>query len=90
MEGIEVSADANAGIYAAKAKATGSVTALGVEASGSAEVNVGVGATGKIGFTGGKLRCELGASVGVGVKVSFNLDVGGLIKGVKSVLFSKW
>ena len=89
LEGIEVAADASAGLYAAKAKATGAVTALGVEASGSAEVNVGIGATGKIGLTGGKIRCELGLSLGVGVKLNFNLDVSNAMKGVKTLL-SKW
>ena len=40
--------------------------------------------SGKIGLTGGKLRCEFGVSVGLGFKVKFDIDVQGAVDAVKN------
>lgn len=82
----EVSGEISGGAYLAKASAKGSVTALGVTASAKGEVSVGIGGSAKIGLTGGKVRCELGLAVGLGVKVSFELDVSGAVSAVKNVV----
>ena len=80
----EVSAEVSGGAYLAKASAKGSVTALGVTASAKGEVSVGIGGSAKIGVTGGKVRCELGVALGIGAKVSFELDVSGAVSAVKN------
>ena len=82
----EVVGEVAAGAYALKASAQGSVTCMGITASAKAEVNIGIGASAKIGFTGGKLRCELGASLGIGFKISFDLDIGGAVNAVKNIV----
>ena len=38
----------------------------------------------KFGLTGGKLRCEIGVALGIGAKVSFDLDVNGAVSAVKN------
>ena len=81
----ELAAEASAGAYALKASAQGSVTCLGISATAKAEVNIGIGATAKIGLTGGKLRCELGASLGIGFKISFDIDISGAVNAIKNV-----
>ena len=62
------------------------MTALGITASAKGEISVGIGGSAKFGLTGGKVRCELGIAVGLGVKVSFDLDVGGAVSAVKNAV----
>lgn len=85
-EGLDVSAEGNIGAYAATASASGAATVLGVSARATAQVNVGIGASGKVGLSGGKLRCELGLTLGVGFKVGFEIDVSGAVNGIKKVV----
>ena len=81
---LELSAEGDAGAYACKGSISGKANLLGMKVGGSVEGNVGVGVSGKIGITGGKLRCEFGASLGVGFKVKFDIDVQGTVDAVKN------
>ena len=83
-KGLEVAVEGGAGAYLAKASGTVSGTALGIKASATGEVSVGVGLKGSFGYTGGKLRAEVGAALGVGAKISFDLDVGAAVDAVKT------
>ena len=78
------------GAYLAKAEGSVSGTVLGVKASAKAEVSVGIGASAKFGLSNGKLRCELGAALGIGVKISFDLDFSGAVNAVKSTAEKVW
>ena len=82
----EVAVNASAGAYALKGTVDGSATVLGITAGAHAEANIGVGATLNFGYTGGKLRCELGASLGLGFKVGFDLDISGAVSGAKNLI----
>ena len=81
---LEIAAEGDAGAYACKGSIGGKANLLGVKVGGSVEGNVGVGVSGKIGLTGGKLRCEFGASLGIGFKVKFDVDVQGAVDAVKN------
>ena len=81
---LELAAEGDAGAYAVKGSVSGRANLLGVKVGGSLEGNVGVGVSGKIGLTGGKLRCEFGVSVGLGFKVKFDIDVQGAVDAVKN------
>lgn len=54
----------------------------GVEAKAGASLNYGVGAHAEVGYDDGKLSFDVGASIGVGGSISFELDVGGLVDNV--------
>ena len=55
-----------------------------MKVGGSVEGNIGFGVSGKVGFSGGKLRCEFGASLGLGFKVKFDIDIQGAVDAVKN------
>ena len=85
MDGkVDVSLSGDAGAYACKGSVSGKANLLGVKVGGSVEGNVGFGVSGKVGFSGGKLRCEFGASLGLGFKVKFDIDIQGAVDAVKN------
>lgn len=59
-------------------KVGGSVggTVGGVEMSVGASAKVGVGAHAKVGYKDGKVSCDFGAALGVGMDLKFDVDVG--------------
>ena len=86
----EVKASASAEAIAAEAKASGHVSVGGVTGTVNGSVNFGVGAHADIGITGGKIKCDIGASLGVGASVGFEVDVSGAVKHVASAAKSVW
>lgn len=73
-------------------EAEGSVglNVLGGEASLKGSVKVGVGAHADIGMKDGVIKCEIGASLGVGFDVGFEVDVGGMVNTVADAAKSAW
>lgn len=53
-------------------------------------VKVGVGAHADIGMKDGVIKCEIGASLGVGFDVGFEVDVGGMVNTVADAAKSAW
>lgn len=90
----QVNISANAEAIAVEAEGEVDIKILGTESKLSAGVNVGVGAHLDVGIEDGKIKCDLGASLGVGFNVGFELDVGGMVnngvKAVKSGAKSAW
>lgn len=78
----EVFAGASAEADLAKASAHGGVSVLGTDVGVSGSVKVGVGAHANVGYTDGKVKVDVGAALGVGVDVGFEVDVGGTVKGI--------
>lgn len=78
----EVFAGASAEADVAKASAHGGVSVLGTDVGVSGSVKVGVGAHANVGYTDGKVKVDVGAALGVGVDVGFEVDVGGTVKGI--------
>lgn len=75
---------------ARKASAKANILGGGVGVTGS--VNFGVGAHAKAGLKDGVIKCDVGASLGLGVSGSFEIDVGGMINTVagKAESFFGW
>lgn len=75
---VNLSAEA----IAAEAKGSVGVNILGGEVGVSGSVNVGIGAHANFGYKDGVIKCDIGASLGVGGSVSLELDVGGMVETV--------
>ncbi|MDO5435047.1 MAG: hypothetical protein Q4G19_01610 [Clostridia bacterium] len=75
---VVVSATAGAEANIVEASAQASSTIGGVEFGVKGSVKVGVGVKAKVGYSNGKLKCELGAALGIGGSVGFEVDVGAI------------
>lgn len=88
----QVHASAEAVLVEAEAQA--GVTVLGTDINVSGSAYVGVGAHADINIGDGKIKCDIGAALGIGVSVGFEIDYGGTIdaikKGASSVLSKIW
>lgn len=73
-------------------EAEGSVGAniLGGEVGVSGSVKVGVGAHADVGIKDGVIKCEIGASLGIGFDVGIEVDVGGMVNTVADAASSAW
>lgn len=71
----------NASLEAIAAEASGSVglNVLGGEVAAKGSVNFGIGAHADVGYKDGVLKCDIGASLGVGVSAGIEVDVGGMV-----------
>lgn len=78
----QVNVSASAEAIAAEAEGEIDVKILGTESKLKAGVNVGVGVHADVGIEDGKIKCDFGASLGVGFNVGFELDVGGAVEKV--------
>lgn len=89
-------AQVHAGVEAVlvEAEAQAGVTVLGTDVNVSGSAYVGVGAHADINIGDGKIKCDIGAALGIGVSVGFEIDYGGTIdaikKGASSVLSKIW
>lgn len=89
-------AQVHAGVEAVlvEAEAQAGVTVLGTDVNVSGSAYIGVGAHADINIGDGKIKCDIGAALGIGVSVGFEIDYGGTIdaikKGASSVLSKIW
>ena len=81
----EIHASASAEADLVKAEGSAGVTVLGTDVGVKGAVKVGVGAHADIGYTDGKFKVDVGAAVGVGVDLGFEIDVSGTVDAVSSV-----
>lgn len=84
--GLGASAEAIAG----EIEGTASVNVLGGEVGVTGGVNFGIGAHADVGFRDGVLRCDVGASLGVGVSLDVEVDVGGMVDTVVDGAVAAW
>lgn len=75
-------AGASAEAILVDASLKGGAKVLGTDVSANVGVNVGIGAHADIGFQGGKLKFDVGASLGVGVSADFEVDFSGTIDAI--------
>lgn len=73
-----------------EAKGTVGLSVLGMDAGITGGVNFGVGAHAKAGFEDGKFMLDVGASLGVGVNLGFEVDVGGMVDTVCGTVEDAW
>ena len=68
----------------------GGVNVAGIDVKAKGTVNVGIGAHADIGVHDGKISCDIGASLGIGASVKFEVDYGqavdNLAKGAKKAV----
>lgn len=90
------SANVHAGMEAVlvEAEAQAGVTVLGTDVNVSGSAYVGLGAHADFDIGDGKIKCDIGAALGVGFSIGFEIDYGGTVdaikKGAKSVLRKIW
>ncbi|MCL1897174.1 MAG: hypothetical protein FWG03_11615, partial [Clostridiales bacterium] len=89
-KGPQANVKASAEAHLAEAKGSVGATVLGADIGVSGSVNVGVGAHAEVGIVDGKVKVDVGASLGVGFSVGFEVDVGGTIKAVSGAVESGW
>lgn len=78
----QLSASASAEAILAEASATVGGTIAGAAVNATGSVNFGVGAHADVGLRDGKLSVDIGASLGVGVSVKFDVDFSGTAKAI--------
>lgn len=83
-------AEASAEAVLLEAKGTAGLSVLGADIGVSGSVNIGVGAHAKVGIEDGKVKIDVGASLGVGASVGFEVDVGGMVSAVCGKVESAW
>ncbi len=86
----EVYAGASAEADLVKAEGSAGVSVLGTDVGVSGAVKVGIGAHAEVGYTDGKLKVDVGAALGVGVDVGFEVDVSGTVDAVTGLAESAW
>ena len=80
----KLSANASAEAIAVEATGEASGRFLGIEGTVKAGVNVGIGAHADFGYENGKIRCDIGASLGLGASIGMELDLSEAVKAVCS------
>ncbi len=80
----EVHAELSAEANLVKAEGSAGATVLGTDIGVTGAVKVGVGAHAEVGYTDGKFKVDIGAAVGVGVDIGFEIDVSGTVQAVTS------
>lgn len=90
IPGKQAYAGASAEANLVKAEGAAGVSVLGTDIGVTAGVKVGVGAHANAGYTDGKLKVDVGAAVGVGFDLGFEVDVGGTVDAVRDVASNAW
>lgn len=86
----EIYAGASAEADVAKISGSAGISVLGTDVGVTGSLKVGVGAHAEIGRTDGKLKVDIGAAVGVGFDLGFEVDVSGTVDAVVDVATSAW
>ena len=86
----QVNVGVNAEAVLVEAEGSVGVNVLGGEVGVSGSVKVGVGAHADVGYKDGVFKCDIGASLGVGFDVGFEVDVGGMVNTVADKASSAW
>lgn len=86
----QVSVGASAEAVLAEAEGSVGVNVLGGEVEVNGSVKFGIGAHADVGFKDGVVKCEVGASLGLGFDVGFEVDVGGMVNTVADGAKSAW
>lgn len=87
---VQANVEAKAEAIAAEAEGSVGVNVLGGEVGVKGSVNIGIGAHAEIGMKDGVIKCDIGASLGVGFSVGLEVDVGGMVDTVTDAAKSAW
>ena len=86
----DITASASAEALLVEAKGSAGVTIAGIEANVKGKVGVGVGAKAEVGYVDGKFSFEVGAYLGVGASIGFEVDVGAAVNAVCDGAEAAW
>lgn len=86
----EIFAGASAEADLVKVTASGGVSVLGADVGLTGSLKVGAGAHANVGYTDGKLKVDVGAAVGIGFDVGFEVDIGGTVDAVCDGATAVW
>ena len=87
---LQASAEAKAEAIAAEVEGSIGLNVLGGEVEVKGGVNFGVGAHAEIGIKDGVIKCDVGVSLGLGVSLAVEVDVGGMVSTVCEAATSIW
>ncbi len=90
IPGKQAYAGASAEADLVKVEGSAGVSVLGTDIGVTAAAKVGVGAHAKVGYTDGKVKIDVGAAVGVGFDLGFEVDIGGTVDAVKGAATNLW
>ena len=87
---VQLGGGASAELIGGEVKGSVGVNVLGGEVGVSGSVNYGIGAHADVGYRDGIIKCDIGASLGVGVSFGFEVDVGGIVNTVADTSSAAW
>ncbi len=87
---VQVNAGVSAELIGGEIEGSAAVNVLGGEIGIKGSVNYGIGVHADIGYKDGVIKCDIGASLGLGVSVGLELDVGGMVDTVADMASSAW
>lgn len=73
-----------------EASATAGATIAGTSVNAKGSVKVGIGAHADVGYSDGVLSLDIGASLGIGVGVSLEIDFSGTVDAVADFAGNAW
>lgn len=76
---VQLNAEAKLEAIAGEVEGSVGVNVLGGEVEATAGVNVGIGAHAEAGYKDGVLKLDAGVSVGLGVSINVEVDIGGMV-----------
>ena len=87
---VQLGASASAELIGGEIEGSVGVNVLGGEVGVKGSVNYGIGAHADVGYRDGVFKCDIGASLGVGVSVGFEVDIGGMVDTVVDGAEAAW
>lgn len=90
LNGRELFAGASAEANLVKVSGSAGVSVLGTDVGVTGSLKVGIGAHAEVGYTDGKFKVDIGAAVGVGFDLGFEVDVSGTVDAVVAGASSAW
>lgn len=87
---VQLGASASAELIGGEIEGSIGVNVLGGEVGVSGSINYGIGAHADVGYKDGVFKCDVGASLGVGVSFGFEVDVGGMVNTVADTAEAAW
>lgn len=87
---VQLGGKLEAEAIAAEVEGSVGVNVLGGEVGVKGGVNFGVGAHADVGYKDGVFKCDIGASLGVGLSLDVEVDVGGMVETVADTATAAW
>lgn len=87
---VQLGGSAKAEAIGGEIEGSAGIDVLGGEVGINGSLNYGVGAHADVGYRDGVFKFDIGASLGVGASVGFDIDVGGMIDTVADAASSAW